>query len=728
MTPEKSSVLEYADPFHGNGEVATPAPRGIAAAWNWRKAQVGNTHPGATRPFGMVSVCPYSGAYPTGYGLYDLTTNGPAKRLYDRQSCKGLTHFHSSGIGNAEFFYNYLRVEPLHQFAQRGRRWTLTEETAYPGYYTAVLRESGVKVELTAGRKSAIHRYVYPSGSPAVLVVDLTAGGLELPGYPQYRTVPETIRARWVSQRVAIGGLVSRGFPLYFCLLWERPPSQRGVWKGRRTSGDETAIAADGPANAGEGAGLYAGYDRVTAPLLLTIGFSFRCAEQARANAEAGSAWTFAQSVEAAARDWQEHLQRIQVEGHDESRKRVFYSCLYHSLIKPADCSNESPFWSGNTPYFVDFVTMWDMYKTQLPLVLTVYPQRGAGIVRSMMKVMQVDGCFPNGYMMEKGSDRFEDQGSGLAWHTFADAWFRGIEGIPWQDMVALIPSLTESKRARQFINIGKAFPYSHTIDLVCAFAAAARIAAGTDHRQLAEELLAHTGKWRNVYDPRTGLLDERCEYYEGTHWNYSFRPHPHMADRIALFADHNAFVEALDTFFGYQDIATGIVNPDPDPDRFVRRIRKDRFEGLNNETDMESPFAYLWVGRHDRTAEIVRAVMEFQFSTGRGGLPGNDDSGALSSWCVWNAIGLFPVAGRDMFLIGSPVFGRAEIAVPGGTLSIQAVDNSKQNLYVQGAKLNGEVLNRANLTVREVIAGGKLEIFMGPRPSGWAGRNPPPD
>jgi putative alpha-1,2-mannosidase len=150
------------------------------------------------------------------------------------------------------------------------------------------------------------------------------------------------------------------------------------------------------------------------------------------------------------------------------------------------------------------------------------------------------------------------------------------------------------------------------------------------------------------------------------------------------------------------------------------------RFEGLNNEPDIEAPYAYVYAGRPDRTAEVVRAAMRTQFHTGRGGLPGNDDSGGLASWFVWNAVGLFPVAGQGLYLIGSPLFRSITLALPGGTFRIVADGNSERAIYVQVAELNGIPLGRAYLWHTELAAGGTLLLRMGESPSSW-GQSPRP-
>src|SRR6476620_8218277 len=124
-------VIEHVDPFIGSSVTDLPAPQGLAQTWWWPKPQVGNTHPGATYPFGMASACAYSGAYPTGYGLYQLSTEGVPSQLYDTQIASGFTHFQQSGTGAIRKYYNYFRVTPmLDPLDCLGNSWTLSDEVA----------------------------------------------------------------------------------------------------------------------------------------------------------------------------------------------------------------------------------------------------------------------------------------------------------------------------------------------------------------------------------------------------------------------------------------------------------------------------------------------------------------------------------------------------------------------------------------------------------------------
>ena len=247
------------------------------------------------------------------------------------------------------------------------------------------------------------------------------------------------------------------------------------------------------------------------------------------------------------------------------------------------------------------------------------------------------------------------------------------------------------------------------------------------------------SANWRNVYDIETGKLIE-AKYYEGGLWNYSFRLLHDMAGRIGFYPDRpwdrgrlsrlpaeSAFVADLDRFFGYGQ--PPVIQPGDPADRDYMQwgYALNRFEGFNNEPDIETPYAYIYAGRPDRTAEVVRAGMRYMFTTGRGGLPGNNDSGGLTSCYVWNATGLFPVTGQPVFLIGSPLFDAVTLHLGDRTFTVEAVGNSDDHIYVQSAALDGRPIDRAYITVDELLDGGTLTLTMGAQPSTWAQNTRPP-
>ena len=164
-----------------------------------------------------------------------------------------------------------------------------------------------------------------------------------------------------------------------------------------------------------------------------------------------------------------------------------------------------------------------------------------------------------------------------------------------------------------------------------------------------------------------------------------------------------------------------------------------NRFEGLNNEPDMEAPWAYHYAGRPDRTAEIVHAALTWQFGTGAGGLPGNDDSGGLSSWYVWASLGLFPLAGQSLFLVNAPAFDRSALRVDGGEFVVETsghretpvgadgIEETPPTQYVQAARLNGRPLETSYIRAADVHNGGVLHLELGPEPSPWGRSVRPP-
>ena len=153
----------------------------------------------------------------------------------------------------------------------------------------------------------------------------------------------------------------------------------------------------------------------------------------------------------------------------------------------------------------------------------------------------------------------------------------------------------------------------------------------------------------------------------------------------------------------------------------------------------MEAPWAYHYAGRTDRTAQIVQSALTWQFGTGPGGLPGNDDSGGLSSWYVWASLGLFPVAGQNLFLINAPAFERAAIKINGEEFVIETsghrenpigadgIEQDSPVQYVQSATFNGRPLAAAHLSGTDVHRGGRLHLRLGPEPSDWGRVNRPP-
>ncbi len=725
-------MIDAVDPFIGT-DVTDVDPVGIAATWWWPKPQVGNTHPGATSPLGMVSACAYSGAYPTGYGMHELSTEGVPAARYERQMASGFTHFQQSGTGAIRKYYNYFRVTPmLDPLDELGTLWALRDEAAEPGYYTATL-DNGIRCELTVGPKSAVHRYTFPAHDDARLVVDFSLGGLSI---EHGRTVPTRAHLELLEPGVAEGEIVVEGAPLAVHIESDSPTWRQMLWYDQRLMPGGTRLSFDsirattlrpfglllrGPTEPGQ-------------TIELRLGFSLRGVGQARRNLHADcpdDGRTFQHRRTATREGWATDLDAVHVETSSSERRTVFATALYHSLIKPCFAPDESPFWPSAGPFVFDIATMWDIYRTQLPLLTLLAPQRSVELATALLVICEEEGNLPIGYRMARGADRFARQGSALA-HTFlADICALGLPGIDWDWALVHMHNDLRRNYGEELLERGIAHPITHTLDLAFGYRCTAEVARHLGDLALAAQLDAMALRWSSAFDPATGLLVDST-FYEGGRWNYSFRLMHDMAARIDLAGGEDAFVGLLDRFFGFGADPVKQLGFAPTESELAAGYALDRFEGLNNEPDMEAPWAYHYVGRPDRTAEIVHAAINNQFGTGRGGLPGNDDSGGLSSWYVWASLGLFPLAGQHLVLVNAPAFTSARINVPGGTFRIETAGFVEPEAtgpanYVQRATFNGAPLERTWLTLAELHAGGRLELELAPAPSRWGWSCRPP-
>ncbi|MFD2256460.1 glycoside hydrolase domain-containing protein [Luteolibacter algae] len=710
--PNELPNVAQVDPFLGNAESDLPSPEGIAATWWCAKPPVGNTHPGASLPFGMVSACAYSGAYVTGYGRYGLSLSGDSPPvMYGEKEALGIAHFQQSGTGRIRMYYNYLLTTPLVDgyLEARTERQKLVDERAWPGFYGGRFEKSGIRFEVVATEKGVRHRYDFPTGVEPGVVVDLSAGGLLI---DEMRTYPQWAEVDILEDGSICGQVLMEGIPIKFrchcegaeAFLWEEDDEidSQGYVLSLERQKNRPAF----------GFGFRAeGVSR----LELSFGFSLRSYERAKMATE--SSLSLEEAAIAAAAKWEDVLTKIEVSGGTKEQQEIFKTAVYHSCLKPADFSDENPFSAKDGPFFFDLSTLWDAYKTQLPLMMTLWPERGSAFVEFLCEVAEREGGFPVSYLMDNVPDRFTKQATGLCHAILEDARCRGIEA-DWDRVLALLWKTSQSGKGRKgrFGEYARSFlatPLSHTLDISYAHFCMARMARSLGHQVIHDKAAALSVHWRNAFDPETGLLREDSTYYEGENWNYSFRFLHEMSERIGLAGGAKSFVSLLDKFFGFSEAGHG--------------ERLFRFEGLNNEPDMEAPYAYIYAGRHDRTAKVVRRVMQCQFTTGIGGLPGNDDSGGLSSWYAWSACGLFPVCGQAVILIGSPLFDTAVFHLRSGDFRVVAEDNSTDNIFIKEAYLNNRKINRGWLKMSEFMAGGELRLVMSAKASDFATEALPP-
>ncbi len=682
-------ICQYVDVFQGVDEIDLPKPQGVAAAWRLIKGRCGNNTPAAALPFGRITAGCYSGGYSSGYGRLMYNTHGEIPKLYDRNKFRGMSHLQNDGTGDIDTFYNYAVVSPfLGDLSSSAQPRDFDRERACPGYYACRDSLTGADCEVTVTPRAALHRLTFPQGGGRVSV-DFSNDGLYEDGGHLHSPAGKA-RLTLISDCEAAVCAELHHLPIFFCLHAEGLRSPLRLWVDGRER-DEKEISLD----AGRRFGIVLEAER---EVLITLGLSPKSMETARRDA-LSNPLSFDEAKARAYYAWNEALSRIDARFDDERDARIFYSNFYHSLLKPCDFSGES-FLYDEEEFVLEFATIWDQYKTLLPLIFVLYPDMARRIAATILHVGQATHKMPHTLMMCGDYEKITTaQARMLAEHAVADAYFRGV---PLDEKKALCLMLEDTFEWGRFdryaMNAENAQHKAFVIDITDACAACAKMAREMGETDAAERFERVAALWVNVFDKNTGLLKDGERFYEGTKWNYSFRLMHDMDARMALAGGKKGFAALADRFFGFSHPEDGA---------------SCCFEGFNNETDMESPYVYHFAGRHDRLSQVIQAGLTSMFSEGRGGLPGNNDSGGLSSCYLWNAMGLFPVSGQDLMIVGSPLARETTLHMRNG--NVLRIRKQGEGIYVKKAKLNGKPLKTLAFSVREMMGGGELDLVMTP-------------
>lgn len=676
---------QYVDVFYGNGETDRFFEDGLASKWFYIKALCGNTTPHATLPFGKMSVGAYSGGYPSGYGTHRPNSCGGIKKLADAPVARGFSHLHQSGTGGIQYYYNYAIVTPFcgEDASVIDELVPLENEEAAPGYYKASLRD--VLCELTVDGGVALHRYTFDRDGGR-LAIDFSNNGLSKTFSSMFYGTVENPETEIVSgDTVRFAGDFC-GVRLYFCAkITCQAPRAALLEREGKPFGALFSFA-------GRSAQLRVAFS--------TVSF-------ARAAAELEGAAPFDAAAQKARDAWNSRLAALQIDTDDAALRQKFYSCLYHSLIKPCDMTGERVLGVCDDTV-TDLATLWDQYKTALPLIYLCYPEMGEKIVKGIVNISRMLGKIPCSFGL---SDVFpcEEQAKMLGILTLCDAYHMGVLGVDAAQIEECIARELARDDYEVFLQNGFFERYTHILDVTDACLCAAEIVKS---EELKAKLLRLAEYWRNAYGA-DALMSEDSPYYEGDRYTYSFRIQKNMDARVELAGGKARFAQLLDDFFGFGgESVKQLIHVGAAKD--IEQAQHHRFQGFNNECDMETPYAYIFADRHDRLCEILHECVQRSFGFGKSGLPGNNDSGGLSALFVWNALGIFPVSGSGKFLIGAPQIEGAEIALSGGKrLCIRVHRERKSQIYVDRVCFNDREITDYMLIVQDVMQGGVLEFWM---------------
>lgn len=622
----------------------------------------GRTFIGPCAPFGMVKPGP------------DCVSMPNAGWAPMPEVVKGFSQTHVSGTGGGQKYGNVL-IQPIlfgdtpvntglllpsgevAQIPVYGY-WRTSEDVEL-GYYTCTY-DNGICTEITTAERCAFYRF---SGADALLVDAASFLGMDT--IPNKREAQQYVASMVTAKgkKEICGYTTVRGgwnngdaYTVYFCLRSDRP--------------FKAIVDEDEWGNPTDDRYLIARLSDRRADI--KVGISYVSVDQARRNILPHG---FDARRTALRKQWDGMLGKVPYHGTDKE-KRMFFTALYHTLLMPVDKTGENPKWEGG-PYYDDYYALWDTYRTSFPLLMDYYPDRAVSMINSLLAIYRHEGYMPDA---RSGDCNGRTQGGSHADVVIADAFVRGLKGIDYelalQAMIkdAEVPPADDEKEGRggleEYNRLGY-IPYgipragTRTVEYSFDDWCIARVARGLGHADFYDKYMARSHNWCNLWradyewQGMRGFImprDAEGRWLDSVLWGKSqvFHPHiPYKPDtKVAPW-----YIAWWDTFF-YEALSAeySLSVPHDVPalielcggDSAFRRRLDTFFENghynVANEPSFLTPYLYHYIGRPDLSARRVSQIINANFSDRSDGLPGNDDSGAMSAWLVWAMLGKYPV------------------------------------------------------------------------------------
>lgn len=725
----------------------------------------GHTFPGATVPFGMVQLSPDTRIQTRkdGYGW-------AAGYRHSDTTIVGFSHTHFSGTGHSDLGDVLLmptvgelkleRGDPDRPGSGYTSRFSHDSEAAQPGYYAVTLADYGIRAELTAGARVGVHRYAFPQGRPAHVVLDLRTSMYDYPG-----------KVQWSRIRVRPDGTVTgfretRGWApgrqLYFALRFSQPmighalhdTEQDVPYKGFPPPGEKD------PAQRAqiEGRQLVAGFDFGSAlrgPLVAKLAISPVSEDGAIANLDAElPGFDFDRMRADAKADWSQALGVAEIDA-PEPQRRAFFTALYHAFMGPSlfmdsdgryrgpdNAVHQASGWTNYSTF-----SLWDTYRALHPLLTIVQPeQRTSDIVNSLLASRRES---PYGVLPVWAFHGLETWCM-IGYHAvpvIADAYMKGIRGYDANEALdAMVASASYGPYdgIAQYMELGyvpideEGEAASKTLEYAYDDWTIHRMAQAMGRKDVAAAFGKRAANWKHAFDPDTGFMRARkrdgsfrtpfdpdasgygTDYTEGNAWQYSWYVPQDVAGLAAAHGGTDKLLARLDAVFDatvdprvfeHMEDITGLIG----------------WYAHGNEPSHHVAYLYAYAGQPWRTQARLKQVMDTQYKPTPDGLAGNDDLGQMSAWYVFTALGFYPVApGTNQYILGRPFVSKATLNLPNGkrfTVIADGLDDTHP--YVGSVSLDGKPLDRAFITHAELMAGGEVRFSMQAQPNrDWPGPN----
>lgn len=741
----------------------------------------GHTFPGASLPNALVHLSP------------DIYTQGwtyAAGYIYQESSIMGFSHTHWSGTGmvnGGEILLmptvnNKLQIAPgsLENPDEGYRsRFSHADESASPGYYSVLLKDYNVKVELTSTKRAGFHRYTFPETNNARIILDV--------GHQIGDMTQGEMSSLKIIDNNRIEGVKGAGLgKVYFVAEFNKPFLYYGTFDASyKTPESNGSVFPYKNAETGDKIGAFVQFNTIeNEQILIKVGISYTSIEGARKNLHQEiSHWNFDKVTSDAEAIWNAELSKIQIKAIDDTQNEIFYSALYHSLLAQYISQDVDGQYFGSDGKvhmakgydFYGSFSCWDTYRTQHPLMTLISPDHVNNYIKSIQAKTENYGWLPAQHFLNVYGESMV--GDHLI-PVIADAYLKGYRDYDVEFLYAAmrqkalenpslpIPSHAGRSGLDDYINLGYTpidkvtQATANTLELAYDDWCIAQLAKALGKKDDYQFFTKRAYNYKNVWDEANQFMsprkadgtflpliggNEQSIVKNGDHSYYKYfdpllvgrRPNRHYAESnawqyvwsvqhdpqglINLFGSKEAFIDKLDIFFE--------MSPVTSLPKYVGVVGTIGQYVQGNQPSHHVAYLYNYAGQPWKTQQRARQVTEEMYRVGPGGICGNEDMGSLSSWYVLSAMGIYPVApGDGIYAIGSPAFEEATIQLgQGRSFTIKTENNSKANKYIQSATLNGKAFSQTWITHEEIMKGGVLLFKMGTAPNKKWGRGSVP-
>ncbi len=762
--------ITLADPFLGTASGGPDFGTGGGA---------GNTYPGATLPFGLVQFGPDT--FPDrdtlggGYAYRDRVIRGFSVDHISGAGCAAEQDFPVTAVTGT------MAASPAIAGSARLRprfesRFDHAHEAAAPGRYAVTLNPGGpraINAALTASTRTADARFAFPQRANATVLVN--AGGSAMGDTqaavaldPSRREITGSAQSGWFCYQPG-------RYHVYFAAHFSRPFRASGAWRrerllpGARGASDRVSAGTPPPTpqsldgapaplsapSTGAQAGAYASFAPGPA-VTVEIGVSYVSVAGARANLAAEAAGRSFDSLRTrATQRWRSWLDRVRVSGGPRREQRLFATQLYHALLMPntlSDVTGRYPGMDGRVhrTHATEYANYsgWDIYRSQFPLLTMLAPRTASAMAASLLdEGAQSSGQLPKWSQLSTQNDIMVGDPADL---MLSDAWAFGARRFPVRAALAAmvhgasVPgqstnnSYVERAGLADYLRLGyvpaeddvnvATQTYVHTavwgavsttLEYALADFGIARLAHSLGAERICRRFAPRGANWRRVLDPAAGYVRLRARdgawaapfsplsstgFAEGDAAQYTWAVPQDVVGLTTALHGAARVRSRLGAFF------THLNGGQTSPDAF-----------LGNEPTLDVPYLYDWLGRPSVGAAVIRRALLSLYAPRPAGAPGNDDGGEMASWWVLSSLGLYPaVPGTDVLALTAPLFPRATVRLPGGTLEINAPGATARSVAIRSAAVDGRPLARTWLPFARLRHGGQLDVVVGHRVGSW--------